>query len=340
MSEYYFKSVKGDNVMTEKEVLKHWGFGDEVIIEKTNIEYDTEREEHVWTINKEYILKVTKNKGETINNIYMSKLLNGVNIATQEVINTVDGENYFVAEDKYYILLKKIQGTVLKNYFEGDFIKRGNCIGQALARLHNGLYEITNEIKAKQQLFDNDLIAELNGWVIEEINKYIEKSILDKEEIDVFKKCINQLLDEFPEIYYKLPRQVIHRDFHGENIIFKDEDIVGYIDFDLSQINARLFDICYLCAGSLSTIFNDFEMRAKWIELAKAFIKGYESINKLTYDEVYAMKYMMISIEMIMIAYFARDGYYDIANISIKMVNYLMELFENNEFIGETKAKR
>ena len=93
--------------MREKEVLKHWGFDDKVSIEKMNIEYEMEREEHVWTINREYILKATKNKSETINNIYMSKILNSVNIATQEVINTVDGESYFVGEDKYYTLFKK-----------------------------------------------------------------------------------------------------------------------------------------------------------------------------------------------------------------------------------------
>lgn len=88
--------------MREKELLKRWGFDDKVSIEKMNIEYETEREEHVWTINREYILKATKNKSETINNIYIIKFLNSVNIATQEVINTVDGESYFVVEDKYY----------------------------------------------------------------------------------------------------------------------------------------------------------------------------------------------------------------------------------------------
>lgn len=325
--------------MREKEVLKRWGFDDKVSIEKMNIEYETEREEHVWTINREYILKATKNKLETINNIYMSKLLNSVNIATQEVINTVNGESYFVVEDKYYTLFKKIEGTVLKNYFEGDFIKRGNCIGKSLGSLHIGLYKITNEIKEKTTVFDNDLIAELNGWVIEEIDNYIEKFTLDKNEVNILKKCINQLLDEFPTIYYRLPRQVIHRDFHGENIIFKDEDIIGFIDFDLSQINTRIFDICYLCTGSLATIFDDFEMRAKWIEFAIAFIQGYESVNKLTSDEIEAMKYMMISLEMIMIAYFAREGYYDIASMNIKMVNYLSELWQNNGLRLKTNIK-
>ena len=84
--------------MRKKEILKHWGFDDEVIIEKVNIEYESEREDHVWTINTEYILKKSKNEEEANNNIYMAKLLNSVNIPTQKVIDTLDGENYFVAD--------------------------------------------------------------------------------------------------------------------------------------------------------------------------------------------------------------------------------------------------
>ena len=315
--------------MRKKEILKHWGFDDEVIIEKVNIEYQSEREDHVWTINSEYILKKSKNEEEANNNIYMAKLLNSVNIPTQKVIDTLDGENYFVADERYYTLLTKIDGKVLKNYFEGDFIKRGNNIGKALAELHIGLSKITDEIKGKIVVFDNDLIVELNGWVIDEIDKYVKKSTLDKNEINIFKECINELLNGLRKDYYKLPRQVIHRDFHGGNIIFKDEDIVGVIDFDLSQINARLFDICYLCTGSLTTIFNDTEMRDKWIQFIKAFIQGYQSVNKLTYHEIKSMKNMMLSIEIVMVAYFAREGYEDIANNNIKMANYLNELWQN-----------
>ena len=103
--------------MREEEVLKHWGFDDKVSIEKMNIEYEMEREDHVWTIKGKYILKSTKNKVETINNIYMSKLLNSVNIATQESINTVDGESYFFVEDKYYTLFKKNRRYSFKELF-------------------------------------------------------------------------------------------------------------------------------------------------------------------------------------------------------------------------------
>lgn len=43
--------------MREKEVLKYWEFDDKVSIGKIDIEYEREREEHVCTINREYILQ-------------------------------------------------------------------------------------------------------------------------------------------------------------------------------------------------------------------------------------------------------------------------------------------
>lgn len=313
--------------MFNRDLLKNWGLTDEVTIEEENIEYSTEREAHIWTINKRYILKATTNEKEAINNILMAKLLHKAQIATQRVIDTLDGNSYIKVNDKYYSLFLKIQGKVLKNYFDGDYISRSKYIGESLAELHIGLNKITEEVKEKIDLFNNDLIKELSGWVKDELDKYLNSCSLGDEEIKTFKECIDETINDFPIIYYKLPRQVIHRDFHGENMIFEGDNLVGYIDFDLSQINARVFDICYLLTSSLASIFDKDEMRDKWIKFAKGIFSGYESVSKLTENEVVSIKYMMYSIEVIMIAFFARDGYNELANCNIKMVNYLSELW-------------
>lgn len=319
--------------MCKKDLLKYWGFKDEIITEKENIEYATERETHIWTINKKYILKASKNEKEVINNILIAKLLNKAQIPTQRVIDTLGGQSYVNVDGKYYSLFQKIQGEVLKNYFDGDFVSRSNYIGKALAELHIGLNNITEEVKEKINLLDNDLMGELSGWVKDELNKYINQRSLGDEELKTFKECIIEVENIFPQVYKKLPRQIIHRDFHGENIIFEGDKLIGYIDFDLSQINARLFDICYLLTGSLASIFDKVEMRGEWIKFAKEIIRGYESISKLTKDEVKSIKYMMYSIEMMMIAYFARDGYKEIANYNVRMVNYLSELWNKGVFL-------
>ena len=59
----------------------------------------------------------------------------------------------------------------------------------------------------------------------------------------------------------KLPRQIIHRDFHGQNIIFNNGRLDGYTDFDLNEKNARLYDLCYLCTGALASGFDNLSKR-------------------------------------------------------------------------------
>lgn len=106
-------------------------------------------------------------------------------------------------------------------------------------------------------------------------------------------------------------------------MIFENKKLVGYIDFDLTQINARIFDLCYLCTGSLASIFNDEEKKEKWIGFSKEFIKEYDMKLSLQESEKISLKNMMLSIELIMIAFFVREGYKDIASSNVKMFKWI-----------------
>lgn len=45
--------------------------------------------------------------------------------------------------------------------------------------------------------------------------------------------------------YKTLPRQLIHRDMHTSNLLYRN-GMFSFIDFDMSQRNVRIFDIVYL----------------------------------------------------------------------------------------------
>lgn len=311
--------------MIINEILKHWNLGANTLISLENIDYEIEREVHIWNINNEYILKATNSENEIKNNIYISKLLSKAEIPTQRLIKTIDGQDYIEAEDKFYGVFTRIKGKVLKDYFSGDYLERGFYLGQCLGKLHKGLEVITEELKENKVIFDNDMIKELNGWVNEEINSYLLKCKLDNDRIVSFKNIKRSFDTDFKNLYYKLPRQAIHRDFQGENMIFNNGKLVGYIDFDLTQVNARLFDICYLCTGALATVFNKESERSKWLGFAKSAIDGYNSENKIIKDEIDCIKYMMFAIEFIMIAFFSKEGYSNIADLNIEIINWIEE---------------
>ena len=314
-----------------KSVLSLWEFNDDLNIIEENIEYETERKPHIWTVNKDYILKMTNTESEMKNNIHLINMLSKGNIPSQRIVPSLDGKEYICVENRFYALFTKIKGTVLKDYFEGDYLNRGFYLGKCISNLHNALQNITENLNEGTSLWNNNMIDELNGWVSYEIDKYIPSCTLAKEDIELFNTIYAEVKNNFENLYSKLPRQAIHRDMHGENVIFKDAEIVGYIDFDLSQINARIYDICYLCTGSLSTIFNDVYKRDIWIGFAENVIKGYDSISTLTDEERHSMKYMFYLIELIMIAYFAQNNYSDIADTNIKMINWISLVWDDCE---------
>ncbi|EGT3616517.1 hypothetical protein FHH43_09785 [Clostridium perfringens] len=321
------KSILERELIKNKEELQSlldiWGIDKNLVIKEENICYETNREPHIWTVGEDYILKMTNSENEMKNNVNISRLLLKGGVPAQKVVETLDGEFYISLNNKYYGLFTKIKGEVLKDYFEGDYVKRGFYLGKCAADLHKGLKNITEEVRGKERIWNNNMIEELNGWVKEEIDKYLPQCNLSEEEIDSLNNIRRALSKNFEELYLKLPRQVIHRDFHGENMIFQNEELVGYIDFDLTQINARIFDVCYLCTGSLASVFGDEDKRNKWIDFSKSVIEGYKSEVDITIEEKKSIKYMLIAIELIMIAFFAKGGYKDIVETNIQMVNWI-----------------
>lgn len=307
-----------------KKVLSSYDF-EKTKIEAEAISYETNREPHIWTVNDDYLLKMSGNLEELKRHIHLSKLLKEVNIKTQTPIQTMNHEDYVALNGYYYILCEKIKGSVLSDYFSAGEEKLGYKLGHHLAMLHIGLNEITPKLT---ELWDNDMLQELSGWVTQEFEAYVATSTLPQTELTALKNIKKSCLNQFDELYHQLPRQAIHRDFHGGNIIFNDNEIAGYIDFDLTQLNARLFDVCYLGTGSLASIFQDEAKRAGWSTFFKQVIKGYDEVAILTIEEKQMIKAMMIAIDLIMIAFFVQGGYTELADTNTLMINWIENTWE------------
>ncbi len=136
----------------------------------------------------------------------------------------------------------------------------------------------------------------MKGWIRENLIKD-EWKILNKEE---YLKTM-ELLES---IYNDLPKQLIHRDVHFGNFLFFEGNLSGYIDFDLTQRNIRIFDICYFLAGLLAEETEDVFTKMEWIENVKSVIAGYESIVNLSEKEKDAVSCVMECIEILFMAYF------------------------------------
>ena len=74
--------------------------------------------------------------------------------------------------------------------------------------------------------------------------------------------------DNMDKLYPLLPKQLIHRDPNPSNIIVDHGEITGFLDFELTERNVRIFDPCYAATAILSETYEDTSLeRDKWFSI-------------------------------------------------------------------------
>lgn len=112
------------------------------------------------------------------------------------------------------------------------------------------------------------------------------------------------IVSKLESIYDQLPVQLIHRDVHFGNFLFDQGRFSGYIDFDLSQRNICIFDLCYFLLGLLSEEEKLEITKEQWFDFGIKVFAGYERKLPLSEIEKQAIPYVMECIELLFVAYF------------------------------------
>lgn len=243
-----------------------------------------------WQIGEQYVLKEYRNLKMLERNLHILQILEKMDIPVAKIVPTGNKELYAVYEDRYFFLSKKLPGSNLVR-IEND-VEIALMMGEIIANLHIAFKQCENA----DTFWDNSLLDEMNGWIKRDLEKTGWKYISGEE----YEEVVSKLAD----VYDKLPVQLIHRDVHFGNFLFEKGKFSGYIDFDLSQRNIRIFDICYFLLGLLSEEVKLEITREQWFVIVKNVFAGYESKVDLTEDEKYAVPYVMECIELLFVAYF------------------------------------
>lgn len=242
-----------------------------------------------WEVNHSYVIKVYNDKKQLERNIKISEILSDCAIPVAKTVLTKTGEKYAAYQNNYFFMSEKLWGSSISDRKDKTIAWKMGC---AIAQLHTAFMKCEREV----EFWDNSLLDEMKGWIRESLTKN-EWKILKEEE---YSKTV-ELLES---VYDHLPKQLIHRDVHFENFLFFEGDLSGYIDFDLSQRNIRIFDICYFLTGLLAEETEDAFTEIEWIDIAKSAIAGYESIIHLSEKEKNAIPCVMECIEILFIAYY------------------------------------
>ncbi len=288
-------------------ILQNWNVGNQSI---ADIYYEgTEsKNDHAYAVGEQYILKYTANQGKLKKHIEVSKALQSIGLLSALPVPTVNGEEYISDGDVYFYLTRRIPGEALDShrFADGD----GRFVGEIIGQLHLALSKIEGSFH------EADLLISVKDWALPKAKTVLKLS-------DEFCK---KYLRIFSALYPTLPRQLIHRDPNPGNIIFNDAHW-GFIDFELAEQNARIYDPCYAATAVLSETFgvdND-----KWIAVYRDIICGYDSVVGLTDTEWKAIPYMVLANQFVCVAWFAeQDKYTELFETNLQMTKWLISGFD------------
>lgn len=263
-----------------------------------------------WEIDSSYVLKKYDDINLLERNIKTSAILSHCDIPVAKVIPLKTGESYATHQNSCFLMTKKLPGS---NISDRKNLASARSMGCAIAQLHEAFARCEREIT----FWDNSLLNEIRGWVRETLEAH-EWQLIDQ-------KTYAEEAAALESVYHDLPKQLIHRDVHFGNFLFHEGAFSGYIDFDLSQRNIRIFDICYFLTGLLSEDTDDTFTQTEWLESVTSVIAGYESVLPLSAREKDAVPCVMKCIEILCAAYFIRISDTKRAQDAVRIFHFIQD---------------
>ena len=289
------------------QILKYWNLDSETI---TDIYYEGtgNKNDNACYVGERYVLKFTANLGRLKKHIEVSKAVESIGLLCASAVATTDGQEYVQDGELYFYVTKRLSGTQMVSHsFDED---DGRFVGEIIGQLHLALEKIEDCIS------EADLLATVRDWALPKAKAALNLS-------DPFCK---EYMETFEALYPKLPRQIIHRDPNPGNIICS-HDQWGFIDFELAERNARIYDPCYAATAVLSETFG--QDNDKWLEIYRDILCGYDSVAHLRDEERRAIPYVILANQFVCVAWFSeQDKYAELFETNKRMTAWLIEKFE------------
>jgi len=318
-----------------RKILENWNIPQSLPILNISILDGEKVADNVWAIGEDYILKtdkgyIVKNQDEgtsrLLNNLEITKTLAAAGATVGSPIPTTLGEDYHQEDGQIFTLTRGIKGEPLSKAerFGENREQFGLLYGENIALLHQSL----EKIESKLSITQTNLYQTVTDWALPLIKK-----INLQWSMEIPESFFEDYIETFGKLFPELPQQLIHRDPNPENIMFENGAFSGFIDFDLSERNVRLWDPCYCATGILCTWRGVSEIEKLWPDILASILTGYNRINPLSDQEKAAIYYVICSIQMICIAYF--DGFPELQELAKTNREMLMYIIKSEDLIKQ-----
>ena len=236
-------------------------------IENTNYLLVTSKNKFILTIYEKRV-----NSKELPFFMHLMKKLNAKQINCPKPILNKKRKFLFTVKKKLASITSFVHGKEKKNHS----LNESKIIGNNIAKLHLA----TKNIKLYRK---NNL--SLQSWFA--LNNLIKKS--KSKKINRLCKWIDTILQDLKKQWpSNLPSGIIHADLFHDNIFFLKKKFSGFIDLYFSCNDAYVYDLA-ICINAIC-FDSKFKFKAN---KAKALIKGYQQIRKLTKKEILALPYLL-----------------------------------------------
>ena len=301
------------------EILKHWNLEKEPI---SDIYYDGsgQKSDNAFYAGEAYILKFTVNREKMKNEIALSRAMEGAGLMASTPVITADGREYVQDGELFFYVTRRVSGTpmVSHNFYEGDYAAKARFVGEIIGQLHLILS------RAEILVNDADLYEDVKNWALPKA----------KEILSIPESFCREYLEKFGELYNNLPKQIIHRNPNPSTIIVS-QNKWGFIDFELSERNLRIYDPCYAATAVLCETYDekDQEKLRRWVDIYRNIIWGYDSVVKLTDEEKRAIPYVVMANQAVCVAWFSeQEKYADVFEANKSVTRWLLSVFEELKF--------
>ncbi|OJV90371.1 MAG: hypothetical protein BGO39_18150 [Chloroflexi bacterium 54-19] len=205
---------------------------------------------------EEFVLKTYQNQP----NISSIRFEHAVVLGLQELdlpfkvpvpIPTLTGETFLETIDEKgqpikVCLWSKVQGEP----FDKSNPQNWFIAGQTLAELHQGLsrLEIPSSPDCSLPVQFGDL-SQIHP-LVPNIQASLEQLALGEEYLERITKFVAKVAETVPDLYARLPQQIIHSDFGAYNLLMVGNRVSGVIDFEFTCYDIRGIDLVTLLLWS------------------------------------------------------------------------------------------
>lgn len=249
------------------------------------------RSDNTFAVGAEHYIKVSSQPGEMQRQATLHRALMAQHLAAP-LVPTPEGQDVYTMDSMAFLLMERAHGQPVDALAMLEQPASARALGEGLARLHAALQECDSLL-----CYAEDYTATLRDWAIPTA---CTAMVPDATWLEDY---LTRVVSVFPT----LPAQIIHRDPNPDNILMQDGRVAGFLDFDLTRILPRIFDICYAATGILCDAWPHAasEQRLRFFDVARAIWQGYNAVTPLTADEWAALPDMVLAIQLTCVAAFA-----------------------------------